>query len=89
MPAKSRPWRCGVVVRVGVDREARTFEQRAVILPARVADPHLRTRREAAQEVGADLEPAGAAQRLDGHRASRSRPRRRSAPKSSARTSRS
>ena len=53
-----------VVVRVAVDREAGALEQRAVVLPAGIADPDLRAGREPAQEIGADLEAAGAAQRL-------------------------
>ena len=44
MPSKSRPRVVGVVVGVGLDREAGAFEQRAVVLPARVADPDLRVR---------------------------------------------
>ncbi len=64
------PARCGVVVRIGVDREAGAFEQRAMVLPAGIADPDLRAGREAAQEIGADLEAAGAAQCLHGDRAS-------------------
>ena len=49
-----------------VDGESRALEQRPVILPGRVADPHLGVRRKAAQEVGADLEGTGTAQRLHG-----------------------
>ena len=39
MPSKFRPWVFGVVVGVALDREAGAFEQRAMVLPARVADP--------------------------------------------------
>ena len=58
-----------VVVRVGVHREARALEDRAVVVPGRVADPDLRGREVLAQEVRADLQRARAAQRLDRHRA--------------------
>jgi hypothetical protein len=44
------------------------FEQRAVVFPARVADVDFRIRRETLQEIGADLQRAGAAQGLHGDR---------------------
>ena len=66
-----QPVRRRVVVRIGVDGEPGAFEQRAMVLPGRVADPHLRARRETAQKIGADLERAGAAQRLNGDDAAR------------------
>ena len=56
-----------VVVRVVLDREAGVFEQGAVVLPARVADPHVVGGAELAQEVRAQFQAAGTAQRLHGH----------------------
>jgi hypothetical protein len=53
--------RLRVVVRVALDREPGAFEERPVVLPAGIADQHLRPRPHAAQEVGPDLQPAGAA----------------------------
>jgi hypothetical protein len=47
---------------------AGAFEELAVVFPARLADPDLRGRRDPAQEVGRDLERAGATQALHGHR---------------------
>ena len=55
-----------VVVRVGADLEAGALEQGAVVLPARLADQDRRCRIQALQQVGADLQAAGAADRLDG-----------------------
>src|SRR5690606_18232020 len=55
-----------VVVGIRIDREARAFEQRPVVLPAGVADQHSGLRQQLAQEVGADLQGTGAAQRLGG-----------------------
>ena len=55
-----------VVVGVGVHGEAGALKQRAVVLPARIADPDLRRRGDALEEVRADLEAACAAERLDG-----------------------
>ena len=55
-----------VVVRVLLDGEAGVGEQRAVVLPARVADQHLGVGMQALEEIGADLQAAGAAQGLDG-----------------------
>ena len=64
--------RGGVVVAVGAHLEAGLREQRAVVLPARVADQHLGVGAELLQKVGADLQPARAAQRLHrGHAALR------------------
>jgi hypothetical protein len=54
------------VVRIGLDGEAGVGEQRAVVLPARVADQHLGAGVQAAQEVRAELEAAGAAECLHG-----------------------
>src|SRR5205085_10824478 len=56
----------GVVVRVVVDLEAGALEQRAVVLPARVADQHVRVGVQALQEIGAHLQAARAADRLHG-----------------------
>ena len=58
--------RLRLVVRVAAHREPGGFEELAMVFPARVADPDLRERRDLPQEVGADLEPARAADRLDG-----------------------
>ncbi|MDF2975268.1 MAG: hypothetical protein K0R61_5718 [Microvirga sp.] len=55
-----------VVIGIGVDLEARGLEELAVVLPARIADPHLRPRLDELQEVRADFQAAGAAQRLHG-----------------------
>ena len=55
-----------VVVGIGVDGEAGRLEERAMILPAGVADPDLRIGDEAADEVGANLECTSAAQGLYG-----------------------
>jgi hypothetical protein len=54
---------------VGDDLEAGAFEQGPVVFPARVADHDLGRRVEALQEVGAELEPAGAAEGLHGRHA--------------------
>ncbi|MDT4855803.1 hypothetical protein FQZ97_901720 [compost metagenome] len=56
----------GVVVGVALDREAGVGEQRAVVFPARVADQHGGVGVELLEEVGADLQAAGAADGLDG-----------------------
>jgi len=53
-----------IVVRIAVDLETGAFEDRAVIFPARVADPDLDPRVEHAQPVGAHLERAAPAERL-------------------------
>src|SRR5664279_3389431 len=53
-----------VVIAIGLDDEAGAFEQRAMVFPTRIADVDLGTRREPAQKVRADLQPAGTAQRL-------------------------
>ncbi len=58
--------RGGVVVRVLLDGEAGVGEQGAVVLPARVADQHLGVGAQALEEIGAHLQAAGAAERLDG-----------------------
>ena len=55
-----------VVVGVGADLEAGALEQGAVVLPARLADQHLGVGAHALEQIGADLEAAGAADRLDG-----------------------
>ena len=55
-----------VVVRIGLYLKARVGEQGAVIFPTRVADHHLGIRVQAFEEVGADLQAAGAANGLDG-----------------------
>ena len=60
----------GVVVRVLLHDEAAAFEHRAVVVPARVADPHAAVREPALEEIGADLQAAAGAHRLDrGHAA--------------------
>ncbi len=60
----------GVVVGVRADLETGLREQRAVVLPARVADQHLRGRVQAFEEVGANLEATRAAEGLHrGHAA--------------------
>ena len=64
--------RGGVVVGVAVDLEAGVGEQGAVVFPARVADQHLGVGVQPLQEVGADLQAAGAAKRLHGGDAARS-----------------
>src|SRR5690606_15654685 len=56
----------GVVVRIGLHLEAGVGEQGAVVFPARVADQDLGGGVELLQEVGADLQAAGAADRLHG-----------------------
>jgi hypothetical protein len=70
MPSKRTP-RVRRRSRVGLDLEAGVGEQRAVVFPARVADQHLGRRVEALQEVGADLQAAGAAEGLHGGHAAR------------------
>ncbi|MNH41736.1 hypothetical protein D3C78_1464130 [compost metagenome] len=44
-----------VKVRIGVDLEACTFKDRPMVVPGRVADPHLRFREIALEEVGTDF----------------------------------
>ena len=56
-----------VVVRIALHGKARGLEELAVVFPARLADPDRRVGVDALQEVGADPQPAGAAQRLNGH----------------------
>ena len=58
--------RRGVVVRIGDDVEAGGLEQRAVVFPARLADHHRRVGMQSVQQISADLQRAGAAQRLRG-----------------------
>ena len=53
-----------VVVRVVLDDEAGAFEQGAMVLPARVADQHLCAGIHPLEEIGADLQRTGAADRL-------------------------
>ncbi|AJK47214.1 hypothetical protein BGL_1c27300 [Burkholderia plantarii] len=60
-----------VVVRIDVDREVGHLEQRAVVFPARIADRDAGVRVQHAQEVGADLQRARAADCLRGHDAAR------------------
>jgi hypothetical protein len=67
IPAKSRPARGDVEIGVRIDHKSGAFEQRAMIFPARVADPDLRSGGEAAKEIGADLERAGPADCLHRH----------------------
>src|SRR4051794_1866248 len=54
-----------IVVWISVDLEAGVLEQRAMILPARLADPDLRGRIDPTQEIRSYLEAAGAAQCLN------------------------
>ena len=58
-----------VVIRVGTDLESGGFEQRTVVFPARVADIGLGVRQEALQEIGADFQRTGAAERFGGDHA--------------------
>ena len=53
-----------VVIGIRIDLEAGTLEQRAMVFPARVADPDLCRRAQVPEEIGADLQSARAAQRL-------------------------
>jgi hypothetical protein len=59
-------WAGRVVVRVRAHLETGVVEQRLVIFPARIADPHGGGRIDPPQQVRAELEPAGATERLDG-----------------------
>jgi hypothetical protein len=88
MPSKLRPC-VAHRNRDRFDRESGVFEQRAVVFPARVADPDLRRAGQAAQEIGADLETAGAAQGLHGDDARFSLTAALSAPKRVSCTARS
>lgn len=54
-----------VVVGVVMHRDAGALEDRAVVIPGRVADPHLAGGEVALEEVGTDLERARAADGLD------------------------
>ena len=54
----------GVVVRVGVHRQAAAFEHRAVVVPGGVAHVHLRIGQPALDEVAAHLQAAAAAHGL-------------------------
>ncbi|MNM84836.1 hypothetical protein D3C81_969380 [compost metagenome] len=47
------------------------LEHRLVVVPGRIADPHLRGREVALEQIGADLQRAGAADGLDGGDATR------------------
>jgi len=58
----------GVIVGIGFDVEAGRLEERAVILPARVADPEGRLREVPLQEIRADLQGARPARSLYRHR---------------------
>ena len=55
-----------VVVGIAADFETGVGEQGAVVFPARIRDEHLGIRAELLQEVGADLQAAGAANGLHG-----------------------
>jgi hypothetical protein len=48
--------RRGVVVRILLNLEAGTFEQGAMVLPARRADPHLGAGVKALQKIGSNLQ---------------------------------
>ena len=56
----------GIVVGVGLDREAGVVEQRTVVFPTRVADQHLGRRGQPLEEIGTDLQATGAADGLNG-----------------------
>src|SRR4029077_4136855 len=56
-----------VIVGIGVDLEARVLEERTMILPARLADPDLRSQGDTAQKICADLQAACATQCLHSH----------------------
>ena len=56
----------GVVVGIGLDREAGLGEQCAVVFPAWIADQHLGVGQQVAQKVGTDFQTARAAQALHG-----------------------
>jgi acyl CoA:acetate/3-ketoacid CoA transferase len=56
--------RGSVVIRVGVDGKARAFKHGAVVVPGRVADPHIGVREVALQKVAADFQAARAADGL-------------------------
>ena len=56
----------GVVVGVGVDLKARAFKDGLVVVPGRVAHPHLRAGEIALEEVSTHLEAARTTQGLDG-----------------------
>jgi hypothetical protein len=53
-----------VVVRIRGDAKARALEQRPVVLPARVTDQHRIEAADPLEEIGADLQRAGATKRL-------------------------
>ncbi|MNG95303.1 hypothetical protein D3C79_543360 [compost metagenome] len=55
-----------VEVGIGIDLEAGTAKDGDVVFPGRIADPHLRIREIAFQEVGTDLQRAGTAHGLNG-----------------------
>jgi len=56
--------RARIVVGIVAHREPGGFEELPVVLPARLADPDFRIRADALEEIGADLQAAGAANRL-------------------------
>ena len=56
--------RLGVVIGIVVDGKAGALKQCPMVLPARIADPDLRFRDEATQQIGTDLERTGTAKRL-------------------------
>ncbi len=58
-----------VVVRVGLELEARHLQQRNVVRPRRVADVHARVRLAAREQMPGDAQAAAAARRLHGRHA--------------------
>ena len=54
------------MVRIEVDRETRRLEQRAVVFPARVADPYGCAGDESLEQVGTNAQGSRTAQRLGG-----------------------
>src|SRR5439155_10152253 len=59
-----------VVIGISAHREARAFEQRAMIFPGRSAYPDLGSRKILAQKIGGDLERSRSPESLHGHHAS-------------------
>ena len=55
--------------RVGTDGKARTFKNRDMVFPRRVADPHAGIGEVALEEIRANLQCAGAAESLNGRHA--------------------
>src|SRR5260221_388272 len=64
-PGEFEAVRLRVVVGIAAHREAGGFEELAVVFPARLADPDFGVRRDQPEEIGSDLQAAGAAEGLD------------------------